>query len=175
MRVFGNYFDGGAMQTCFKIGDKAVHPAHGVGVIKGIESRNIAGSRQDFYLIKIMASGATVMVPIDGTSKAGMRALTSGTDIDGVRRILETPGKVSQTTWNRRFRGFNDKLRTGCLNDVAEVFRDLWCLKADKELSFQEKKMLDKARYFLVNEVSASTGRPRTDIEVELQTWVGHP
>lgn len=160
------------MHSFFKIGDKAVYPAHGVGVIKGIESRNIAGSRQDFYLIKIISSGATLMVPIDGTRKAGMRALTTGDEIEGVKRILRTPGKVSQTTWNRRFREFNDKLRTGCLADVAEVLRDLWSLKADKELSFGEKKMMDKARYLLVNEVSASTGQAECEVEKEVDVWL---
>ncbi len=156
----------------FEVGDKAVYPAHGVGVIKGVESRMIAGSRQDFYLLRIVASGATLMVPINGTLKAGMRALTSAPEIEGVKRILRTPGKVSQTTWNRRFREFNDKLRTGCLSDVAEVLRDLWTLKADKELSFGEKKMLDKARYLLVNEVSASTGRTEVEVETDVSHWL---
>ena len=61
----------------FKVGDKAVFPAHGVGVIKSVESREIAGSKQDFYVLHIISSGAKLMVPTSTSSKAGMRGLIS--------------------------------------------------------------------------------------------------
>jgi hypothetical protein len=46
-------------------------------------------------------------------------------------------------TWNRRYRGFMDKIKTGSIYDVAEVLRDLYRLKTDKQLSFGERRMLD--------------------------------
>jgi CarD family transcriptional regulator len=152
----------------FKVGDKAVYPAHGVGVIKRIESRKIGGTNQDFYVLQILSSGATLMVPTTGCERAGMRGLISDEQIDNVYRILRSPGKVSHTTWNRRFREFNDKLRTGSVGDIAEVLRDLCSLKGDKDLSYGEKKMMDKALAMLVAEISASAGRESTDVEMEL-------
>lgn len=160
-------FPGGSMH--FKIGDKAVYPAHGVGVIKGIESRDIGGSKQDFYVLQILSSGATLMVPTEGCSKAGMREVISDEEIDSVYVILKSPGRVTQTTWNRRFREFNDKLRTGSLSDIAEVLRDLNSLKGDKDLSFGEKRMLDKARSMIVAEISAARSRAETEVEAELE------
>jgi CarD family transcriptional regulator len=152
----------------FKVGDKAVYPAHGVGVIKRIESRIIGGTNQDFYVLQILSSGATLMVPTTGCERAGMRGLISDVEIDNVYAILRSPGKVSHTTWNRRFRDFNDKLRTGSVSDIAEVLRDLCSLKGDKDLSYGEKKMLDKALAMLVAEISAAAGRDTSEVEIEL-------
>lgn len=152
----------------FKVGDKAVFPAHGVGVIKSVESREIAGSKQDFYVLHIISSGAKLMVPTSTSSKAGMRGLISDPEIAGVYDILKTRKKVNQTTWNRRFREYNEKLRTGSVNDVAEVYRDLHYLKSDKDLSYGEKRMLEKARELVVTEISAASDRGVTDVEQEI-------
>src|SRR3954452_8744228 len=113
----------------FKVGDKAVYPAHGVGVIKRIESRTVGGTNQDFYVIQILSSGATLMVPTGSSERAGMRSLISDDEINNVYAILRSKGRVSHTTWNRRFREFNDKLRTGSVGDIAEVLRDLCSLR----------------------------------------------
>ena len=152
----------------FKVGDKAVYPAHGVGVIKRIESRQIGGTSQDFYVLQILSSGATLMVPTTSCERAGMRGLISDDEISNVYTILQSPGKVSRTTWNRRFREFNDKLRTGSVGDIAEVLRDLCSLRGDKDLSYGEKKMMDKALSMLVSEISASSGRKEDEVETEL-------
>lgn len=152
----------------FKVGDKAVYPAHGVGVIKRIESRRIGEVNQDFYVLQILSSGATLMVPTSGCERAGMRNLISDDEISKVYAILRSPGKVSHTTWNRRFRDFNDKLRTGSVGDIAEVLRDLCSLRGDKDLSYGEKKMMDKALAMLVAEISAAAGRDISEVEIEL-------
>jgi len=154
----------------FKVGDKAVHPAHGVGVIQGIESRSIGGSRQDFYVLQILASGATLMVPTSACERAGMREVISDREIEKVFAILRSPGCVKQTTWNRRFREFNDKLRTGSVADVAEVLRDLCSLRGDKDLSFGERNMLDKARSMIVSEICAARQLKELDVELELDS-----
>jgi len=152
----------------FKIGDKAVYPAHGVGVIKGIESKKIGETSLDFYVLQILSSGATLMVPTSGSDRAGMRNLISEVDIKNVFKILKTPGKVSRTTWNRRFREFNDKLRTGSISDIAEVLRDLCCLRGDKDLSYGEKKMLDKSLSMLIAEISAASGKEESEILADI-------
>ncbi len=152
----------------FKVGDKAVYPAHGVGGIKRIESRKIGDTDLDFYVLQILSSGATLMVPTAGSERAGMRTLISDADIKSVYKILKAPGKVSRTTWNRRFREFNDKLRTGSVADIAEVLRDLCSLRGDKDLSYGEKKMMDKAQAMLVAEIRASAGKSESDVEKDL-------
>ena len=77
----------------FKVGDKAVFPAHGVGVIKSVESREIGGSKQDFYVLHIISSGARLMVPVAGCSRSGMRNLVSDEGIKSIYNILKTRRK----------------------------------------------------------------------------------
>jgi CarD family transcriptional regulator len=152
----------------FCIGDKAVHPAHGVGVIKSIESKLIGATQQDFYLVQIVTSGATVMVPTSSAMRNGLRKLSDKGALESVYSILKTPRQVSQRAWNRRFREFSDKLRTGSLNDVAEVLRDLTSLRSDKTLSFGEKNMMEKALGMIVSEISAASSRNESEVYEEV-------
>ncbi len=152
----------------FKVGDKAVYPSHGVTIIKNIESREVAGSRLDFYVLQIISSGATLMVPTTASERAGMRGLISDVEIDSVFSILRKPGKVPQRIWNRRFREFSDKLRTGSLGDVAEVLRDLWTLQSSKELSPGEKKLMEKSRDMIVAEISAAQASDQADVDLQI-------
>jgi len=148
----------------FAIGDKAVYPAHGVGLIKAIETKQIAGASQDFYVVQIITSGATLMVPTNAALRIGLRKLSDNMELENVYSILRTPRRVSQRAWNRRFREFNDKLRTGSLNDVAEVLRDLTSLRSDKALSFGEKNMMEKALGMVVSEISAASARAEAEV-----------
>lgn len=152
----------------FNIGDKAVYPAHGVGVISGIESKEVGGTKMDFYVVQIISSGARLMVPTSATSRIGLRGLSDAGVLCNVYSILRTPRRVSQRAWNRRFREFSDKLRTGSISDVAEVVRDLSSLKQDKPLSFGEKNMLEKALGMVVSEISAAEARNEHEVADEV-------
>ena len=155
----------------FKVGDKAVYPAHGVALIKAIESKEVAGARVEFYVLQIISSGATLMVPTSASEKAGMRVLMSDEEINNVFEILRESKKVSQRTWNRRFREFSEKLRTGSVCDAAEVLRDLWSLQSVKELSYGEKKMLERAQALIVSEICASSERSPAEVESEIRQY----
>ena len=152
----------------FKVGDRAVYPAHGVGVVKRIESRKVGGLPVDFYVLQILSSGASLMIPAANVEQHGMRGLVSDDEIGRIYQILRSPARPANTTWNRRFREFNDKLRSGSILDVAEVLRDLCALRGDKDLSYGEKKMLDKSLSMLAAEISEVTGAPASQVETQL-------
>src|SRR4051812_29170493 len=125
------------MNIPFKVGDKAVYPAVGVGVIKKIESIEAGGQKLDFYVLQMISSGVTLRVPVaPNLTGAGLRSLMSDKEIRNVYSILKSPGNISRTTWNRRFRKFNEKLTKGSIFEIAEVLRDLHSLQGDKDLSF---------------------------------------
>jgi len=158
------------IENCYEfcVGEKAVYPCHGIGTIENIEECNIGGAKQDFYVLKIHSTGAKVMVPTRSAKTVGLRSVISTPDVEKVFQILQAPSKKSTTTWNRRFRTLNDKLNTGNLVEIAEVLRDLSSLSSSKELSFGEKKMLERARNMLVSEISVARGEEKTIIEHEL-------
>jgi CarD family transcriptional regulator len=152
----------------FRVGQKAVYPCHGVGTIEDIESCQIAGSEHEFYVLKIHSTGAKVMVPTSAAKTVGLRSVISAPDVEAIFEILRSPSKKSTATWNRRFRALNEKLNTGNLVEIAEVLRDLSSLKQDKDLSFGEKKMLERARNMIVSEICAARNQDRALVEREL-------
>lgn len=139
----------------FKVGDLAVYPAHGVGVIESIESKQISGSEQKFYIMRILDNGMTIMIPIDNVESVGLREVIDEKEIPKVYEILMNRDvEIDTQTWNRRYREYSEKIKTGSLFEIAEVLRDLVLLKYDKTLSFGERKMLDMAKNLLVKEIS---------------------
>lgn len=139
----------------FKVGDIAVYPAHGVGKISSIEHREISGNKQRYYIMKILDNGMTIMVPTTNVKSVGLREVIDEDQVDIVYEILgERDISIDNQTWNRRYREYMDKIRTGSIYEIAEVLRDLMLLRFQKELSFGERKMLDTARNLIVKELA---------------------
>ena len=155
----------------FKIGDTAVYPGHGVGNIESIEAREISGgATQSFYIIRVLGSGATIMVPVDNEKAVGLRRVVNKGTVSKVYAVLKERSDMpaDKQTWNRRYREYMEKVKTGCVMEVAKVFRDLYLLKTDKELSFGERRMLDTTKNLLVKELSIARRWTEERIEAEL-------
>jgi CarD family transcriptional regulator len=157
------------MNMTFRVGDKAVYPAHGVAEITGIERREISGTEQTFYILKILENGMRIMVPMKNAASVGLRAVVGKQEIKEVYDILRSKEvSVDGQTWNRRYREYMEKIKTGSVFEIAEVLRDLTLLKTDKDLSFGERKMLDTARNLLVKELAIAKGIKEDKIVREL-------
>jgi CarD family transcriptional regulator len=154
----------------FKNGDKIVYPGHGVGVINAVLTKSIAGSEQRVFEISILSSGMKIMVPVIQAEAVGLRKVVDKKAIDKVYAILKDRDfKIDTQTWNRRFREYSQKIKTGSVYEIAEVMRDLSVLSADKELSFGEKKMLDTAQSLLVSEIAIAKSRTQEKVMGEIQ------
>lgn len=139
----------------FQIGQKAVYPAHGVVEVEGIDTKQIADRPFVFYVLRVLENGMQIMVPREKADQVGLRALATSRDVDEMFAVLrDTEVVLDKQTWNRRYRGFMEKIKTGSLFDVAEVFRDLMRLRTSKNLSFGERRMLETARTLMVKEVA---------------------
>jgi CarD family transcriptional regulator len=155
-------------EKVFRVGQKAVYPCDGVGTIETIESRNIGGHCEDFYVLKIHTTGDKVMVPTRSATSVGLRSVISAPEVESIYEILKSPSKKFASTFNRRFRALTDKLNSGNLSDIAEVLRDLSCLKNTKDLSFSEKKMLERAKSMIVSEICAAKDADHSHVEREI-------
>lgn len=148
----------------FQIGQKAVYPAHGVVEVVGVDTKQIGGSEFAFFVLRVLENGMQIMVPKDKADQVGLRAVATSADVDEVFAVLRDPEiNIDKQTWNRRYRGFMEKIKTGSLFDVAEVFRDLMRLRASKNLSFGERRMLETAKTLMVKEVALA--RRWTDVK----------
>jgi CarD family transcriptional regulator len=155
----------------FKVGEKVVYPAHGVGVIESLQVRNVSGTQKKFYMLRIVDSEMTIMIPTENVQTVGLRRIIGKDMVSKVYKILrEKKVEVDQQTWNRRYREYTEKIKTGSVLEIAKVLRDLFVLKADKELSFGERKMLDTARNLLVKELAIARSYPEEKIMEELKT-----
>lgn len=163
---------GSPMNREFKVGDIAVYPAHGVGQVMSIENREIAGSKAKFYILKIMDSGMTIMVPTTNVRNVGLREVIGTNEVEAVYAILKERGEytITEQTWNRRYREYMDKIKTGSIYEIAEVLRDLSMLRYEKELSFGERKMLDTARSLIIKELAIAQDKDEKTITLEIDT-----
>lgn len=162
------------MDASFSVGDKAVYPAHGVAEIVGLETKEIGGNKQTFYILKILETGMKIMIPTRNVGAVGLREIISEKDVKEVYSILKQKEiAVEGQTWNRRYREYMDKIKTGSVFEVAEVMRDLCLLRNNKDLSFGERKMLDMARQLLVKELAIAKGTKEAKIEAELDKIFG--
>jgi len=153
----------------FNVGDLAVYPAHGVGVIEKIEAQEISGCQQDFYVMRILDNNMLIMIPTNNVNNVGLRDLIGQTEVSRLYSILKKRDvTIDNQTWNRRYREYMDKIKTGSAFEVAEVYRDLLILKIDKDLSFGERKMLDTARNLLVKEISLARKIGEDQVEKDL-------
>lgn len=150
----------------FKVGDKAVYPAHGVGEVTDIQKRTINGRERSFYIITIVENGMKIMVPTETAANTGLRNIINRKEAKEVINILKSD-EVAVTTqpWNRRYREYMEMLKSGSPFEVAKVLRDLYRLKGDKDLSFGERRLLDTARSLLVTELSLALSTKEENIE----------
>ncbi|MDO9264603.1 MAG: CarD family transcriptional regulator [Desulfosalsimonadaceae bacterium] len=161
----------------FNVGDLAVYPAHGVGRIESIESRTINGDKHDFYILKILENSMVIMIPTWNVASVGLRNIIDSTQVAEIYDVLRTKKDdiFDNQTWNRRYKEYMDKLKTGSLYDVAEVFRDLYLLKLVKDLSFGERKLLDTARVLLLRELCTAKKADEETVWAEVETLFAQP
>jgi CarD family transcriptional regulator len=155
----------------FEIGDFAVYPGHGVGAIEGIQRMDMGGQVQDFYVISILDTKMTIMVPKENACVTGMREVIGADKVPEVYAILKSKeaSNNNHQPWNQRYRGYMERIQSGSIFEVAKVFRELYSLKGEKELSFGERKLMDTAKRLLIKELAISKDAEEADVGKEIQ------
>jgi len=139
--------------------------------VLGIESREVSGNQQTFYLLKLLNTDRRIMVPLSKVPSVGLRQVIHTDKVPKVFELLRSkPERIGRQNWNRRYRGYIEKLKSGSVYDVAEVMRDLYLLRYDKPLSFGERKLLDTAKELLIKELSVATSDSMDKVEEEIQS-----
>ena len=152
----------------FEIGDKVIYPNHGLGVIERIETKTIMGTTCGFYQLR-MANETTVFVPVDNVDGVGLRRAITDEEVERLFSLLGD-GKIdSHQNWKGRFKDNSDRMRTGSIYDVVEVLKSLTFLSKSKSLSFREKRMLDRAKFLVVSEITEVLGEKTPMVEVKVE------
>jgi CarD family transcriptional regulator len=154
--------------VAFEIGDKVIYPNHGLGIVERIETKTIMGTTCGFYQLR-MANETTVFVPVDNVDGVGLRRAVSDIEVQRLFDLLGN-GKIdSHQNWKGRFKDNSDRMRTGSIHDVVEVLKSLTFLAKSKSLSFREKRMLDRAKFLVVSEITEVLAEKTPVVEVKVE------
>jgi len=138
----------------FEVGQKVVYPNHGVSIIEEVSLLKFDGVEQTFYHLRLLSNNSKVMVPEENLDLVGLRRLGDQDEIKSLFDILEDGNIDTYKDWKGRYKQNLDKMKTGRLTEVAEVLKNLCLVSQKKSLSFREKKMYERAKYFIVSEVA---------------------
>ncbi len=157
----------------FRINQLVVYPSQGVGRVERIESQEIGGAKADFYIVRILSNNVTLMVPVKNAANVGLRPVcnprTGKTIFESLRDRSGFTGYTGQN-WNRRYREYSEKLKSGDLSDVAYVLKELFLIGRDKELSFGERRLLEQAMNLVSLELAFAVNRDQEEIKADINS-----
>lgn len=149
----------------YMIGDKIVYPMHGAGVIDAIEDSEVLGEIRQYYILKLPFGNMKLMIPVNNASELGIRNVINNDFVPKVIERISEKCTISNVNWNKRHRDNLEKLRSGDILEVADVYKFLTCREKDRNLSTGEKKMLTSSKQILFSELILSTGKNACEIE----------
>ncbi|EPR42474.1 transcriptional regulator, CarD family [Desulfovibrio sp. X2] len=156
----------------FEINELVVYPAQGVGKVERVETQEIRGAKTEFYIVRILANNVTLMVPVANAESVGLRSVCTREEGQTVLEVLKDRSDFTGYTgqnWNRRYREYSEKLKSGNLRDVAYVLKELLLIGRDKELSFGERRLLEQAMSLITLELSFALERDQEEIRESIQ------
>ena len=137
----------------YRTGDKILYPMHGAGIIRQIKKCEILGEVKEYYIMRVPCGDMEVMIPVDSSDDIGVRPVGTKEEIDEAISVLGLDSTEMNKNWNKRYRENTEKIKTGNINMVAEIVRNLTRIDRENKLSAGEKKMLSNTRKILQSEI----------------------
>ncbi len=140
---------------------------HGAGVIEGMEEKEILGKTEEYFLIQM--PHMQMMIPRGRINQMGIRPIADQATLKVVMNNFDEETNDDTLTWKQRYDENMKKLKTGAIEDGANVVKDLMRRNQKKALNSSEKKMLDDARGILVSEISLAQGLSQDEVLTVLE------
>ena len=153
----------------YQVGDKVVYPGQGVSHVESISEEELAGTVMNCYTLKLLTTDSKVVVPVNNTSRVGLRPLADRTEVESIMERLRANDTSDSHDWKDRYKANLDRIKTGELQEIVDVLLCLADVAGRKTLSFRERKMFDHARQLLVFEVAEVVERPVEDVDQEVE------
>lgn len=136
------------------IGDKLVYNSHGICIIKKIDTRKL-GNKNIRFIILESQNKMIIMVPEKDFSTLTRSLIEKGQAKNILENINNFTGiNVENSTWNRRYRDYMEKIKSGNIEELVFVYKSLNKLRIEKDLSFGERKMLDACKELIYSEIN---------------------
>lgn len=153
----------------FSIGDKIVYPMYGAGKIIDIEEKDILGETKEYFILVMPVGDMKISIPVNKINTIGIRSIISRDMVEEIYDILRSNTGEMSSNWNQRNKDNLEKLRTGDILQVAEVYRDLYTLDHEKGLSMVEKKVLNTSKKMLLSELSIVEEKEVEEIKFKIE------
>jgi len=154
------------------IGQKVAYPNQGVCVVEDIKKHTVGERCMQGYCLRVLGDNSTIFVPKDNAKAIGIRPLISSKQCRQLIECLSEDFDPVSADWKTRSKEFSDKLRSGDVFKVADVFKMLTFLSHEKRLSFREQTLLEKAKFLIVSEIRNTCGSGEMPVESEIVALV---
>lgn len=128
----------------------------------------------ELYIVRILSNNITLMVPVATAKNVGLRPLGDRDKAQDIIASLQDrstfTGHIGQN-WNRRFREYSDKLKSGDLTDVCHVLKELILISGGKELSFGERRLQEQAMALVSIELACILDRNLEDVKLLMESF----
>lgn len=145
----------------FAVGDRVVHPSHGLGQIVSLEEQTFAGEALELYVISFEREKLTLRTPTNKVSEIGIYALPPPDSkvITEALKTIRDKRVVKKAMWSKRALEFQQKLNSGDMVAMAEVIRDTNRDQDDEsDGSYSERQLKVEATERLIEIIAASRG-----------------
>lgn len=154
----------------FSIGDMVCYPMHGIGKIEAIEEHEILGKTAEYYIMQLLSSRVTAMIPIKNAELVGLRDIITADEAQDVIQYYQTTKPdIGSNNWNQRYRDNMDKLKAGTPQDVADVILCLKKRNSLKGLSSGERRMLATAVNIFISELAYALSATEKEVQKKLK------
>ncbi|MFV0314151.1 MAG: CarD family transcriptional regulator [Anaerotignum sp.] len=133
----------------FQAGQKIVYPLHGAGFIEDIEGTEVG----DYYIIRIPTGNVRIRIPKERAKDSGIRMQEEKINMEQTIVRVGKGDAVSSDNWNLRYKENFGRLKTGKLEQTAEVIKLLYDQDKKKKLSAAECRLLGMARQIVLSEI----------------------
>jgi len=157
----------------FAKGDYVVYPAHGVGMIEGVETQQISGMEIKLYAISFEKDRMRLKIPMMKAKESGLRKLCTTTRLKDALKTLKGKARIRRTMWSRRAQEYETKINSGDPILIAEVLRDLKRSNDDNEQSYSERQIYQSALERLAREVAAVEKTTEMEATMRLEKIMG--
>ncbi len=152
----------------FKVGEKIVYPMHGAGIIESIDQREINGKNIQYYRVKIYSGNITLMIPVENSSGVQLRPVVSKEHARQVIDSFDNAKDDIDIPWNKRYKENVDKLKSGTVENVADVLSGLIIREKKHGLSTSDRKMFILTKSILCSELNAALETDTSEVFEEI-------
>jgi len=162
----------------FLLNEKVIYPGYGVATINRLVDRLMLGKKTNFFELKFDSKEMTVLIPEDRLESIGVRKLST---VQELTYMFDQLGKFdvhdiitehNASTWNKRNKEYQAKLRSGKLIQISSIYKELQLIGLDKELSFGERNLFNQIEFLLVEEIIAVK---KSEAAEEIRFKLRHP